>query len=509
MNRLGALLACAMAASCVAWGQDAKSTAVATRKAPKIWDDAALHDWAISVAGMRPQHYTAAELYAVPVDNVRTYPVYHPDREPAGYLDSLRKRGAEPLIEIGKARTKEEWVEAGARVWEELDVIQVRTSDFRIIDYFRSREALKKYPPRMTKDGQLFDFRWIVDKAGNLQLGSRECSGCHTRVMENGTVISGSQANFQPTPAAPMNNFLFSVFSIPKEPGEELPSPGETAYLTWGVPWLKDDIHEKIKTMSPPEVQVLNDADAPGTIARFNGSPYFTTKIPSLIGVKNSRYLDATGSHRNRGPEDIARYAILVGFADDGTVGPHRVFTGYQRKLQARYSDDAAYALGMFIYYGLKEPKNPNPPDELSKRGQKVFATAGCVACHTPPAYTNGMLIPVDGFTPPDNEETKGLQIMRGVRVGTDPGGALKTRKGTGYYKVPPLTGLWHKGLIEHSGSIANLEEWFDRKRLSADYVPSGWKGPGVKQRAVPGHEFGMDLGAEDKRALIAFLKTL
>jgi hypothetical protein len=30
-----------------------------------------------------------------------------------------------------------------------------------------------------------------------------------------------------------------------------------------------------------------------------------------------------------------------------------------------------------------------------------------------------------------------------------------------------------------------------------------------VKTRAVKGHEFGLDLSAGDKRALIAFLKTL
>jgi len=334
-------------------------------KAPKIWDDSALHDWALPVMNMRPQHYTAAEYYATPADNTRTFPVYHPDREPAGYLDSLRKRAAEPLIEIGKARTQHEWIESGARVWDELDLIQVRTSDPRIIDYLRSPAALKKYPVRTTKDGELFDFRRVVDKGGRLQLGVRGCAGCHTRVTADGNIISGSQANFPPPPLAPMSNFIFSVFSIPKEPGEDLPSPGEGAYAAWGVPWLKVDIHEKIKSMSPGDVQALNDADAPGTFARFNGSPYFTTKIPSLIGVPTSRYLDATGTHRNRGPEDIARYAVLAGAADDGAIGPHEFFTDYQRRLGLRYTDDATYALGMFLYYGLQEPRNPNQPDDL------------------------------------------------------------------------------------------------------------------------------------------------
>jgi len=39
--------------------------------------------------------------------------------------------------------------------------------------------------------------------------------------------------------------------------------------------------------------------------------------------------------------------------------------------------------------------------------------------------------------------------------------------------------------------------------------LPTGFTGYGIKTRAVKGHEFGMDLSFEDKKALIAFLKTL
>ncbi len=41
------------------------------------------------------------------------------------------------------------------------------------------------------------------------------------------------------------------------------------------------------------------------------------------------------------------------------------------------------------------------------------------------------------------------------------------------------------------------------------DYAPSGWRGPGVEKRAVPGHPFGLDLSPDEKSALIAFLRTL
>ncbi len=95
------------------------------------------------------------------------------------------------------------------------------------------------------------------------------------------------------------------------------------------------------------------------------------------------------------------------------------------------------------------------------------------------------------------------------VSVGTDPGLALKTRKGTGFYKVPSLKGVWYRGLLSHDGSVATLEDWFDPARLRDDYVPTGFKGYNVTRRAVPGHEFGLKLSAADKAALIAFLRTL
>jgi hypothetical protein len=69
--------------------------------------------------------------------------------------------------------------------------------------------------------------------------------------------------------------------------------------------------------------------------------------------------------------------------------------------------------------------------------------------------------------------------------------------------------GVWYRGPFEHNGSVATLEDWFDPKRLDEDYVPTGFKGYGVKTRAVKGHRFGLDLSEQDRKALIAFLKTL
>ena len=166
----------------------------------------------------------------------------------------------------------------------------------------------------------------------------------------------------------------------------------------------------------------------------------------------------------------------------------------------------AIYALAQFIY-SLRPPRNPNGTDVQTRRGQEVFTREGCSSCHTPPLYTNNRLTPVTGFQPPA-EAYERVDIMA-RSVGTDPDLALRTRRGTGYYKVPSLKGVWYRGPFEHSGSVATLEDWFDPLRLRDDYVPTGFKGSGVTTRAVKGHEFGLRLSPTDKAALIAFLKTL
>ena len=94
-------------------------------------------------------------------------------------------------------------------------------------------------------------------------------------------------------------------------------------------------------------------------------------------------------------------------------------------------------------------------------------------------------------------------------RIGTDPGLTLQTRRGTGYYKVPSLRGVWYRGPFLHDGSLATLEDLFDPGRLDEDYVPTGFAGPGGDRRSVPGHEFGLELDEVERSDLLAFLRTL
>lgn len=172
----------------------------------------------------------------------------------------------------------------------------------------------------------------------------------------------------------------------------------------------------------------------------------------------------------------------------------------------SRYSDEQLYALSLYIY-ALQPPPNPNRFDRTAARGGAIFNREGCGNCHTPPLYTNNKLIPADGFEP--LADHRGRFDISNARVGTDPRYALQTRKGTGYYKVPSLKGLWYRGPLEHHGSVATLEDWFDPRRVLEGYVPTGYAGPDGRNRIVRGHEFGLTLGLEERRALVAFLRTL
>ena len=496
-------LGCALLPPALAPAQEARTVA------PRLWMDAALDGWATPVAGLGvpPTFISEERYYAAPVDNLRTYPVYHPSREPAGYRESLVKLGPLPLIETGIPRTEAEWIEAGARVFKALDDPDSRCDDPSVLAHFTDAAAIDRFRDKghdvVSADGVLLDYRWVVDQGGKLKISFTSCAGCHTRLMEDGRTLAGAPSNFDISDAPAVRTMLAQL----RLPGL---TRAQSFYAEYGVPWVADDPHKPFRDKPDKErSEYLNQDDGapPGTMfARVNGSPLYATRMADLRGVRHRRYLDATGTHLNRGPEDIARYGILVEYADAGIFGPHHMLP--ESSFRRRPTDDAMYAMAKYLY-SLEPAPSPFPLDERALRGREIFEAEGCARCHTPPHYTNNKLIPVPGFEPPRDDPRTALLDISNRRVHTDPGLALKTRKGTGYYKVPSLRGLWYRGLYGHSGFVASLEDWFNPARLRDDFVPSGWRGPGVKARAVPGHDFGLDLPREDRAALIAFLRTL
>jgi hypothetical protein len=167
-----------------------------TRRAPRFWNDRELAEWATPIAALdvRPSHFSERQYYAAPeAEWVRTYPVYFPGREPANYWEKLSATKPEPLIRPG-AKTAGDWVDSGRRVFEEMDIPAFRSTDPQIITMARSAEEFARRGGRAEKDGRVLGLRWVPTSKG-LSLGLSDCSGCHTRVMPDGSLLNGAPFN--------------------------------------------------------------------------------------------------------------------------------------------------------------------------------------------------------------------------------------------------------------------------------------------------------------------------
>lgn len=508
------LLLCILLAGATSAADDAKRW---TPQIPRVWDEAALADWATPIADLkaRPTHISAAQYYSLEVENLRTYPVYFPGREPNDYWEMLQHIGPKPLIEPELLKTQADWTEAGRRVFDEADDIHLRTLDPKFIAEARNREALEQARTRPLPDGTIFGMRWVPTRGG-VALTFSNCSFCHTAYLPDRTRVPG--APFKTIAPRPPDTFriwpLISRVHLEKRvvvgaaPFFMGPEPiGMWLYRAYGVPWKQDDVNEQFKSFTQAQYEMFDLAfRASGGIARWNGSLFYPAKIPDLIGVKDRKYLDHTATHLHRGIGDLMRYAALVSYAETVDFGQYHMLSEDTKRVGSRLPDEALYALALYVY-SLQPPLNPNAFDENARTGEKIFAREGCPVCHTPPLYTNNKLTLAKGFVP-SGDIPASLDVIR-ISVGTDPSLALKTRKGTGYYKVPSLKGVWYRGHYLHDGSAASLEEMFDPDRRKENHVPGGWTPVGTKTHAIQGHEFGLQLAAEEREQLLAFLRTL
>src|SRR5258708_39455614 len=87
---------------------------------PKTWSDPDVAALELPLANPKysPVHISEDAYYRIPARVFyKSYPVYHPDREPAGYMEWLRKQ--EPAIAFDQAdlKTKEHWGKAGDAIF--------------------------------------------------------------------------------------------------------------------------------------------------------------------------------------------------------------------------------------------------------------------------------------------------------------------------------------------------------------------------------------------------------
>ncbi|MBO0726617.1 MAG: hypothetical protein J2P52_13525 [Blastocatellia bacterium] len=299
----------------------------AASEVPKTWDEAALAEWVTPVAGLntRPTHISAKEYYAMPVENLRTYPVYYPGREPEGYWDMLQRVGPQPLIEPEKLKTEADWIEAGRRVFDELDHLPLRVWDPSFITAARNRDTFDSARVEPLPDGVIFGARWVPTAKG-VALSFSNCANCHLAYLRDWTRVPGAPtfAGQRTIPAALARAAHTANRVVPTAvPFRMSDEPfGMWLYREFGVPWAKEDEHERLKTMTTTEWAAYAAAGVRGGApSRWNGSLLYPAKAPDLIGLKERKYLDATATHLHRGVGDlIGDWFLQSPFAERAVV---------------------------------------------------------------------------------------------------------------------------------------------------------------------------------------------
>ena len=454
-----------------------------------MWDARELASFELPLvrADRSAQHATPDYYYRLAVRPIyKSYPIYAPGREPAGYMEWLAQQEPAIAFDASALRADADWIAAGEQVFEA--PLGYGATFTAAVLHDRAWYERNQVP--VTKDGIMPFSRYVIRKKGLVEAGSGSCVMCHARVMPDGTLLKGAQGNF-PADRIVADN-LRQQAAVTKDPAALLDGVRLGQRTFFSMPWLSPDPIARVAAMSIDEIARAYEAVPVGASTRVNLSLFAPAQIPDLIGVRERRFLDHTGLVQQRSIADLMRYVAIVQganafdrFGDFLLVDPVPDPTKMDR-----YSDEQLYALARYLY-SLMPPPNPNRATAVTGRGRRIFAREGCDACHTAPLYTSNTLTPAAGFSIPGAHRPRYGIIDRSV--GTDPELAMRTRKGTGYYKVPSLKGAWYRGPFQHAGAVGTLDEWFDPER------------PG----RVPGHLFGLTLDADDRRALIAFLETL
>ncbi|HVX65510.1 MAG TPA: hypothetical protein VHA11_02850, partial [Bryobacteraceae bacterium] len=162
---------------------------------PKTWEDSAVASLEVPLANPRysPAHLSFEAYYRIPARVLyRTYPVYAPGREPAGYAEWLKHQEPQVVFDPAQLKTREDWIKAGELVFNaptSFSPVFFSAADVRNPAFFEQTGM------PVAKDGTIPFARWVVRKKGEVELGSMGCNTCHTRVMPDGSVVPGAQGN--------------------------------------------------------------------------------------------------------------------------------------------------------------------------------------------------------------------------------------------------------------------------------------------------------------------------
>ncbi len=175
--------------------------------------------------------------------------------------------------------------------------------------------------------------------------------------------------------------------------------------------------------------------------------------ISDLRPVRSERYLHHDATVRNGLIELAIRIETLIITSNRWSVRPPR---------------KVAFALALYLWE--MHPTAVGSADARSARGEKAFSDR-CERCHSAPDFAGDR--------------------MSIASIGTDPAAGLSEDRTTGTYRIPSLRGVGDRAPLLASGQVPDLETLFD------------------PARKAKGHRYGLDLPEDQRRDLIAYLRTL
>jgi hypothetical protein len=285
-----ALAAAAMAVS-------AGTASQPTVTIPEFWSEELLHDYELPLASPEntPKHVSRDYYYALPEHVLyKSYPIYHPSREPAGYLDTLAALEPERTFDPAALKTEADWIAAGRDVFEMPIDYEDAVVSMRLV---RDPAWYERHRVPVAADGTMPFARYVIRRKGLVEVGNLSCAMCHTRVMPAGQVVAGAQGNFP----------------VDASSSEVLPSDAGIRFLIrllTATPW-DQALTERTRALPMAQIREGSRVMPPGVSVRQGTSLFAPAAIPDLIGLRDRRYLDRTGLGRHRGPADLMRYAAL------------------------------------------------------------------------------------------------------------------------------------------------------------------------------------------------------
>jgi mono/diheme cytochrome c family protein len=384
----------------------------------------------------------------------------------------------------------------------------------------RRQMAFARYGLTPRPDDPTRPLQYVVDEGGQWTMN---CFACH------GGLVPRADGGSSVWPGAPNSHFALQTLT------EET----RAAKLDLGKKFSRMDVGSLVVPLG--ETNGTTNAVMFGVVLMAMRDADLNVVRPRGIPEMTHHDMDAPPWWHFRRKKMI----YIDGFAEKGHRGLMQFMLVKENGPLKFRGWDEEFRDVMEYISSVEPPKYPFPIDrELAERGRVAFNRV-CADCHG--TYGPGGSYP-EKLVPIDEVQTDRVRLDALSPKHRDAYGAswfahygkLKNLSDPGGYVAPPLDGVWASGPYFHNGSVPTLwhvlhpgerpvvwtrsaEEGFDTERVGPqietfEQLPAeatdGWQkrqyfNTRAFGKSAGGHEFPDALSADEKRAVLEYLKTL